>query len=202
MPRTRVKICGVRTIDEALIAAAAGADAVGFNFVRGSARFIEPREAWKIVGRLPPLVSSVGVFADASLDTFSDIEEECPTVYSQLSGSEDVTLVRECGPNVIKLVRFDPVTIERELARWDRVDEVDAILIELPAVQPAAAELAGHVAGVNKPVIIGGVKVETLGDIIQTVRPYAVDVVMEEWGDAAEEIERLCREVQRADASD
>jgi phosphoribosylanthranilate isomerase len=58
-----VKICGVTTPDDASFAAAAGADAVGFNFVSGSPRRIDPLVAREAVAALPPGVLSVGVFA-------------------------------------------------------------------------------------------------------------------------------------------
>jgi phosphoribosylanthranilate isomerase len=206
MSRTRIKICGIRTAEDALAAATAGADAVGFNFIRGSARFIEPGEAWKIVGMLPPLVSSVGVFANASLDTFSDIEETCPTTYSQLQGSESETLVRECGPNVIKGLRYDAAMLSAELDRWDRIDEVDAILIELPADQQIdLAALARQVPQLRKPVFLGGaLALENVGEIVRAVHPYGVDAsagVERERGikDPAL-IEAFCRAVQQADA--
>jgi phosphoribosylanthranilate isomerase len=130
MPRTRIKICGI-TDEEGLFAASdAGADAVGFVFHPKSRRFIEPEEAFELVGLLPPFVASVGLFVDAGVDRFSDMEEICPTDLSQLHGNESEQVVRDCGPKVIKAVKFDAATIERELARWDRIDEVDAILVD------------------------------------------------------------------------
>lgn len=203
MPRTRIKICGIRTYDEALAATEAGADAVGFNFIRGSSRYIEPAEAWKVVSNLPPLVSSVGIFANASLETFSDVEESCPTVYSQLQGSEAETLVRECGPNVIKAVRYDAATIERELARWDRLDEVDAILVELPAVLPDLADLARRTAAIAKPLFLGGhLTPENVGEVVRAVHPYGVDVTSGVEREPALKdralIEAFCRAVERA----
>ena len=61
----RVKICGLTSLDDALVAAAAGADALGFNFWPESLRFIEPQRGGAIVEHLPPLVTPVGVFANA-----------------------------------------------------------------------------------------------------------------------------------------
>src|SRR5262249_11148305 len=112
-----------------MVAADAGADVVGFMFVRSSVRFIELEEVYGIMMGLPSMVASVGVFADAMVDEFSDVEEVCPTIYSQLHGDEDVQMVRSCGLDVIKAVRFDEAIIARELARWDEVEEVCAILI-------------------------------------------------------------------------
>src|SRR4051812_15642697 len=102
MGRTRIKICGIRDEGAALAAADSGADAIGFMFVPASVRYIDPEDAYGIMSVLPPLVSSVGVFADPTLDGFSDVEETCPTIYTQLHGEEDVQLVRSCGPDVIK----------------------------------------------------------------------------------------------------
>ena len=208
MPRTRIKICGIRDADHAAAAADAGADAVGFVFVRTSARFIEPDAAWKIIGTLPPLVSSVGVFVNASLDTFSDIEELCPTTYSQLQGSEPERLVRECGPGVIKAVRFDPATIESELRRWDAIEEVDAILIDGSAGGEGAAFdwslLKPHLAAIAKPIILaGGLTPQNVAQAIREIRPFAVDVssgVEREKGVKDPTlIESFCRAVHGAD---
>jgi phosphoribosylanthranilate isomerase len=179
--RTRIKICGIRDEDAAVAAADAGADAVGFMFVRSSARFIEPEEAYAIMTGLPPMVASVGVFADATVDEFSDVEEACPTIYSQLHGDEDVELVRSCGPDVIKAVRFDEATIARELARWDEVEEVCAILIDGGSGGAGVAFdwslLVPHLEKVSKPLILaGGLTSENVGRAIREVRPYAVDV--------------------------
>lgn len=205
MARTRIKVCGVRTLEAAMAAAEAGADAVGFVFVRASARSIEPEEAWGIIGALPPLVSSVGVFVNASLDAFSDVEEQCPTTLAQLQGNEDVQLVRQCGPGVIKGVRYHPESLEADLAQWGGVEEVDAVLIDCPGGEefdwPA---LGARLAGVGKPVILsGGLDAVNVGAAVRAVRPYAVDVsggVEREHGvkDAAL-IGAFCRAVQSAD---
>src|SRR5262249_50745779 len=79
MARTRIKICGIRTLDAAMAAVDSGADAVGFMFVRSSVRFVEPEEAAAIMWALPPLMTTVGVYMNASVDTFADIEAICPT---------------------------------------------------------------------------------------------------------------------------
>lgn len=179
--RTRIKICGIRDADIARAAVDAGADALGFVFVPSSARHVEPEEAWEIVSGLPPLVSSVGVFVNAPLETFIDIEERCPTAYSQLQGSEEIPLVRQCGPGVIKAIRFDAATIADDLAVWDAIEEVDAILIDGSAGGLGEAfdwaALAPHLAGLSKPIVLaGGLTARNVGEAIRAARPYAVDV--------------------------
>ncbi len=182
MQRTRIKICGIRD-DEALAAAVvAGADAVGFNFVRSSPRYIEPAEADRLVQMLPPMVIGVGVFADPGFEEFCAIEEECPFLsFNQLHGSESLKTVKQCGPEVIKAVRFHPETIEAELVQWSGVEEVAAILIDgggggegRPLDWTALAPL---LAATELPVFLaGGLTPENVGEAIRLVRPYAVDV--------------------------
>ncbi len=184
--RTRVKICGVRTPDDALAAVDAGADAVGLVFHQHSPRAIDPSDAWSILAALPPLVSSVGLFVDASLDEFCAIEEVCPTDYSQLHGSEDVEIVRQCGPRVIKAVKFDPATIRTDLMLWDDVEEVDAVLVDASAGGLGVAldwsALAAAVGGpgapdLSKPLILaGGLNPSNVAAAIRAVRPFGVDV--------------------------
>lgn len=180
MPRTRVKICGIKDLETALVAADAGADAIGFVFVKSSPRHIDPLEAADIMFALPPMVASVGVFMNHSVQAFADIEEQCPTTHTQLHGNEDEKTAAACGP-AIKAIRFEEDTIDAELARWHAVDEVEAIMIDSPT--PGAgvafdwAALAPRVQGAEKPIILaGGLTPSNVGEAIRLVRPYAVDV--------------------------
>ena len=128
--RTRIKICGIRDAGAAHTAAEAGADAIGFVFARSSPRFIEPADAALIMGDLPPFLVTVGLFVDPSLDDFVGAEEQCPTHYTQFHGAEPEPLVRQCGPDIIKAVRFNAGTIEADLAKWGRIEEVAAVLVD------------------------------------------------------------------------
>lgn len=208
--RTRIKICGIRDEDAALAAADAGADAIGFMFVKTSPRYVEPEAAYAIMSGLPPLIATVGVFADPSVDEFSDVEETCPTIYSQLHGREDLQLVRSCGPDVIKAVRFDEATIAAELARWDGVEEVCAILVDGGSGGTGTvfdwSLLTPHIEKIGKPIILaGGLTPENVARAIREVRPWAVDVssgVEREKGvkDVAL-IEAFCEAVHGADSA-
>jgi phosphoribosylanthranilate isomerase len=209
MARTRIKICGVRDEETAFAAADAGADAIGLVFYRQSPRYIEPEEAWQLVGMLPPFVASVGLFVNAALDAFMNIEETCPTDLSQLHGQEPEDLVRHCGPNVIKAVRFDPATIDAELKKWERVDEVDAILVDGSAGGQGTSfdwsKLAAAREQLAKPLILaGGLTPENVGEAIRIVQPFAVDVSSGvESSPGVKEpdlIEAFCRAVRRADS--
>lgn len=208
MARTRIKICGVRDVETAGAAADAGADAIGLMFVRSSPRLIMPEVAQEIMLSLPPLVATVGVFMNHSVDAFTDIEEQCPTTHTQLHGNEDERLVGQCGP-AIKAVRFDPATIGAELARWEACDDVEAILLDSPTPGGGVAfeweQLVPLLEAVSKPIFLaGGLTPENVGEAIRVVRPYAVDVssgVEKERGvKDAGLIEAFCEAVREADA--
>ncbi|MBX3378411.1 MAG: phosphoribosylanthranilate isomerase [Phycisphaeraceae bacterium] len=207
MPRTRIKVCGIRSLEIALAAVEAGADALGFMFVKSSVRSIDPDAAAEIMWALPPMVTTVGVFMNASVDTFSDFEEACPTHYAQLHGNEDEATVKACGP-AIKTVRFDRATIGRELDRWSAVEEVDAILVDV-ATPPdgSAPDWAGLAAAAERcttPIILSGhLTAQTVAPAIRAVRPYAVDVSagveVEPGVKDPSLIEAFCRAVAAAD---
>ena len=209
MPRTRIKICGIRTPEAAAAAASAGADAIGFMFHPHSRRFIEPEDAAAIVVGLPPMIVSVAVFVNPTLDKFMEFEELCPTTHTQLHGDEDEALVRECAP-VIKAIRFDKTTIRAELSRWAALPEVDAILVDGSAGGMGTAfdwsVLSPLVRETPKPIILaGGLTPDNVGGAIRTVRPFAVDVSsgVETDGIPGQKnpalIEAFCAAVRRAD---
>ncbi|MEM9065606.1 MAG: phosphoribosylanthranilate isomerase [Planctomycetota bacterium] len=181
MPRTRVKVCGVRDIDAALAAADAGADAVGLMFVEGSPRCISPEQGFEILANLPPLVTGVGVVQDLSVDDFSDLEQVCPAPVFQFHGSEPEKTVRACGPGVIKAFKFESETIAADLARWEAVDEVDLVLIDGSAGGEGKAfdwTALGEASQATSKLIMlaGGLTPDNVGDAIRAVRPFAVDV--------------------------
>ncbi len=212
LPRTRIKICGIRDIHSAHTAADAGADAIGFVFVESSPRFISPEEAFEIMGALPPFLATVGVTQNLDVDDFTDIEEVCPTLYSQLHGDEPERDVRACGPDVIKGIIFDPANpsaVAAQLQRWANVEEVCAVLIDAP--MPGAGApfdwnlLEPFMDLVNIPIILaGGLTPDNVGEAIRTLRPWGVDVssgVESQRGIKDEaKIEAFCEAVRRADA--
>jgi phosphoribosylanthranilate isomerase len=150
---------------------------------------------------------------DAPLERVCDVEETCPTDLSQLHGNESEELARECGPNVIKAVRFDPATIEQELRRWDEVEEVAAILVDgsaggegKPLDWGALGKHTARRGGDAKPIILaGGLTPDNVGEAIRLVRPAGVDVssgVESSRGvKDTKLIEAFCAAVHRADSA-
>jgi phosphoribosylanthranilate isomerase len=207
--RTRVCVYGVRGEEEALAAAEAGADAVGMIFNPRSGRFVEPEEAWEIAAILPPLVATIGIFENAPVDKFVEIEERCPTDYSHLHGDEPEDVARQCGTRAIKTVRGDAAALEREAARWAKVDEIDALMIALDAAtitDPGVLAAVGRiVASRVRPVLIGGgLAPENVAGVIAAARPWAVVVSggVEEGGrKSPERMAAFCRAAAAADSA-
>lgn len=180
MGRTRVKICGITTLEAAKACADEGADAVGFVFVARSPRAIKPEAAAEIMASLPPFIATVALLQNPTLDQFMDIEEICPTTHTQLHGNEPVQLVRECAP-VIKAIRFDERTIDADLRAWEAVDEVEAILVDGSWGGEGErfdwSKLVGPASHATKPIILaGGLGPHNVAEAIRMVRPFAVDV--------------------------
>ncbi|MDQ6960553.1 MAG: N-(5'-phosphoribosyl)anthranilate isomerase, partial [Mariprofundaceae bacterium] len=86
--RVRIKVCGITRVEDALLAASLGADAVGFVFYDKSPRFIPPMKAAAIIRALPPFVSAVGLFVNSGQDALDDALKHCPLDVLQLHGEE------------------------------------------------------------------------------------------------------------------
>lgn len=181
MSRTRIKICGIKDPETALRAAEAGADAVGLMLIARSPRYVSAEQAFEILTALPPLLTGVAVIADMTVDAFSDLEQICPAPLVQMHGNEDDETITRCGPGVVKAFRFDPDTIDDDVARFDAIEEIDALLIDGSAGGEGMAfdwsALGQARERTSKPVFLaGGLNPENVGEAIRAVRPYAVDV--------------------------
>lgn len=175
----RVKICGIKRLEDALTAVDAGADAIGLNFWRPGRRYVAPEIARVIARALPPFVARVGIFADEDPETIQEIAGLCGLDALQLHGSESPEFCRQFDRPVIKGVKMrGPHSVEG-LARY----RVAAFLLD--------AHVPGEMGGTGQrfdwalalqakeagPVILsGGLTPENVAEAIQAARPYAVDV--------------------------
>jgi phosphoribosylanthranilate isomerase len=173
--RTRIKICGITSVEMALLAAEAGADAIGVVFVPASPRYVLPGPAQRIARALPPLISSIGVFQNPSDPDLQNWRG----MWVQLHGQEQEPQIGRMALNrhVIKAFRFEP----SQVRRWDQCMHVNALLIDGPSGGGGEGfehhALADMMHAISKPVILaGGLTIANVADAIRTVRPYGVDV--------------------------
>ena len=93
--RTRCKICGITNLEDAQTAIEAGADALGFVFYQPSPRYIAPDLAAEIIAKLPPFVSTVGLFVNHSSEAVDAILQQLPLDLAQFHGEESPKFCRQ-----------------------------------------------------------------------------------------------------------
>ena len=179
---TRVKVCGITNLEDALAALEAGAEMLGFNFYPRSPRYVTAAEARKIIGRLPGGVTCVGVFVNEPAP--ADVERvarEAGLGAVQLHGDETPEYCRSLrGLTTIKALRVGADYDVESAAAYD----TDAVLLD--------AYVAGERGGtghtfdwalatltrerVPRLLLAGGLNPDNVAAALAAVRPYAVDV--------------------------
>lgn len=174
---TRIKICGITNLADALAACRLGADALGF-VLAPSPRRVSPEAARDIIAQLPPLVSTVGVFVDAPLVEVNELRRFCGLDWVQLHGEEDEDQAASLGRRVIKALR---VSAER---RPDPAAYPGCALL-LDTYHPQAVGgtgqsfdwgLAQGIARQRPIILAGGLTPDNVARAIKQVQPFAVDV--------------------------
>jgi phosphoribosylanthranilate isomerase len=178
---TRIKVCGVRRLEDANLAVELGAAALGFNFYRPSPRYITPSEARAIIERLPPFVEVVGVYAnETEMGHVTAIAEEAGVSTIQLHGPRFPDL--NGPPAGYSLIRAVAV---HEDFRAELLANLHADAFLLDAYHPNLSggtgkafnwELAREARKYGNIILAGGLNPGNVGRAIQEVRPYAVDV--------------------------
>jgi len=171
-----IKICGITCVEDALLATALGADALGFIFA-SSRRQVSERVVRDIVGQLPPDVMTVGVFRDTGKARVVETVNRIGLRAAQLHGSESPATTKWVADRV-------PVTIRALPAGSpdvDRFDEFGADLLLLDAPVPGSGEvfdwaMADGPASVRPMLLAGGLTPDNVGRAIERVDPYGVDV--------------------------
>jgi phosphoribosylanthranilate isomerase len=177
--RTRVKICGITRPADACAAAAAGADAIGFNFYPPSPRFLSIERAREIRDALPPFVQSVAIFVNADAAQVSQVIGGVHPAMLQFHGEETPGFCAQFGLPYVKACRVKAGVSTLEYLRpfsgaaaWlfdSHVPEYGGVgegfdLSLMPVVK-------------EKPVILsGGLSQANVAAAIRRVRPWGVDV--------------------------
>ena len=191
-----IKICANTSLADAMIAADAGADAVGFVFAP-SPRRMTVKQVAAIVPELPAKIEKIGVFVGSSVDEISATVEAAGLtgvqLHSEVTGEATAKLRARFGPGlrILRVVHFEAGAPEHAVAAAQdaSVDEsVDAILIDSRTATAVGgtgkaydwAEARRAVFGVmkeTKMVVAGGLTPENVAEAITTLRPWGVDVV-------------------------
>ncbi|HIE28131.1 TPA: phosphoribosylanthranilate isomerase [Candidatus Poribacteria bacterium] len=176
---TKVKICGMTNLDDALAAVEFGADALGFVFVPNTPRYIEPAKAAGIIARLPLFVMAVGLFVNASEEHIKQVADQCKLNILQLHGQEPPDFCLRFNRKVIKAFRVKDRGSLTALPKYT----VSAYLLDTYVKSAMGGtgvtfdwRLASDAKRYGPVILAGGLNPENVAKAIQQVRPYGVDV--------------------------
>jgi len=176
----RSKICGITRVDDALTAAKAGADAIGLVFYAKSPRAVDVRQAREIVAALPPFVTTVGLFVNASRCEINEILDAVPLDMLQFHGDETPAQCEGFHRPWFKALRVgNGEDIESQVARYANASGIllDTFVAGVPGGTGERFDWSLIPAALAKPLILaGGLTAENVQQAIAQVRPYAVDV--------------------------
>ena len=184
--RTRIKLCGLSRRADVELAVELGADAIGLVFYPPSPRSVGVAEAIDLARSLPPFVSVVGLFVNPSVDWIGEVTSNVPLTLLQFHGDETPAQCEElasiAGLPWLKALRVAPQTTRADLVESAlNYSAASGLLFDTHVEGYGGggktfdwslipAELA------HRAVLSGGLNTQNVGDAIQRVRPYAVDV--------------------------
>jgi phosphoribosylanthranilate isomerase len=176
----RSKICGITRVDDALTVAKAGADAIGLVFYAKSPRAVDVRQAREIIAALPPFVTTVGLFVNASRCEINEILDAVPLDMLQFHGDETPAQCEGFHRPWFKALRVgNGEDIEAQVARYANASGIllDTFVAGVPGGTGERFDWSLIPAALAKPLILaGGLTAENVQQAIAQVRPYAVDV--------------------------
>jgi len=174
-----VKICGVRTPEDAQHAVDAGADAIGLNFYPGSKRHVSLEAAKAIVDAIAERALTVGVFVDMPIAEVMRVREQTGIVCVQLHGDESPADLERLLPHAYKAVRVKGPQALLEASRFGGEHVMlDAYVKGSPGGTGATFDwaVAAELAHTRKVTLAGGLTPDNVGQAVQSVRPFCVDV--------------------------
>ena len=177
---TRIKICGITRVEDALLASDLGAFALGFVFWPKSPRAVDIARARTIVEALPAHVLKVGVFVDQPVEEVKDIAVATSLDAIQLHGQESPDYIRQFERPVFKSMAVSPSFVVEQM---DEIPSHATVLLD--AHDPVKRGGTGRIidwtlaaaAAARRPVILsGGITPDNVRPAVAAVRPFAIDV--------------------------
>jgi phosphoribosylanthranilate isomerase len=181
MAMTYIKICGITSVEDALMATAAGADALGLNFVLSSKRVIDRATAAHISDAVGNQVELVAVVADRSAHELEDLRAATGIRWLQLHGSEAADELELLLPEAYKAV---PIASEADARRAADFGG-DRLLVDAKSGVPGQLGGTGHrfdwslvtqLAARRDLIVAGGLDPSNVAEAVRTLRPFGVDV--------------------------
>ncbi len=177
----RVKICGIINLEDALLAADLGANALGFIFYAKSPRSVAPEVAREIIRQLPPFIVTVGVFVNEDAAVVRDLAERVGLDWVQPHGSETPEYCRSLGRRVMKAFRIQDEESLKDLQAYRGA--VQAFLLDTYKKGQVGGtgetfdwELARQAQSYGPIVLAGGLTPANVAQAIAIAQPQAVEV--------------------------
>ena len=183
--RLLVKICGIRSVEDARFAVAAGADALGFVFWYMSPRRVDPEQAAAIAAALPESVLRVGVFVDAPREQIERTTQQVGLDLLQLHGEEPPEALAGLSRPALKAIRVGPRFTAEEALRYGKTARGIVVDTRLPGETQIPGGtgvpfdwslVADLVDQVPFLMLAGGLSPTNVAQAVRAVRPDAVDV--------------------------
>lgn len=177
---TRIKICGITRVEDALAAAQAGADAIGLVFYACSPRHVSIAQAAQLLAALPPFVTSVGLFVNAEAVFVREVLAVVPLDILQFHGDESPEYCAQFNKPYLKAIRVkggaDLLQCASDFCSAKGL-LLDAHVEGIPGGTGVTFDWSLIPKQMPLPVILsGGLDVENVAAAVERVQPYAVDV--------------------------
>lgn len=196
MARTRIKICGISRVEDALAAAAVGADAIGMIFHEPSRRGIGIPRARQIIESLPAMVTPIALMVNPTTRQVLDLVQALGIDHVQLHGQEQPEQVAELrGLKIFKALPVRREEFAQDLDQWRQaiarleLSNLKGLVLETAnQVSPGGTGIAndwatvidcqrsGQMADLPPIIAAGGLNPDNVGQVVRDLRPYAVDV--------------------------
>ena len=177
--QVKVKVCGMTSLKDALVAVEGGADAVGFIFYKKSPRSVTMKTVREIVLELPPFVDTVGVFVDETAEQINKIADYCNLDIIQLHGDESPTFCKKIRRKVIKAFRIKDMQSVKKISNF----QVSGFLLDTFSEKLHGGtgkvfdwNLALPAKKFGPVIMAGGLTPNNVQQAVRQIRPYGVDV--------------------------